>query len=55
VLVLRKDLQERVGGQIRADFFERNARLRLALDPEPNGWNLVAACDYDIGKPELAI
>ncbi len=55
MLVLRKDQQERVGSQVRADFFERKARLRLAPDPEPNGWNLVAACDHDIGKPELAI
>jgi hypothetical protein len=23
---------------------------RLALDPEPNDWNLLAVCDHDIGK-----
>ncbi len=37
VLVLRKDLHERVGRQPLADVFERDAGLSLALDPEISG------------------
>src|SRR2546429_7446033 len=55
MLVLRKDLQESVGSQIRADLRERNARPGLALDPEPNGWDLVTARDNEIGEIELAV
>src|SRR5215831_5516611 len=55
MLVLRKDLQEGVGSQIRADLLERNARPGFALDPQPNGRDLVTARDNEIGKIELAI
>src|SRR5215831_14886845 len=55
MLVLRKDLQEGVGSQIRADLLERNARPGFALDPQPNGRDLVTARDNEIGKVELAV
>src|SRR6516162_7587779 len=55
MLVLGKNLQESVGRQIRADLRERNARPGFALDPEPNGWDLVTARDNEIGEVELAV
>ena len=55
MLVLRKDLQERVRSQIRADLRERNARPGLALDPEPNGWDIVTARDNEIGEVTLRL
>src|SRR5215475_4402377 len=55
MLVLRKDLQESVGCQIRTDLRERNARPGFALDPEPNGRDLVTARDNEIGEVELAV
>src|SRR5262245_49238427 len=55
MLVLREDLQESVGSEIRADLFERNARSGFALDPEPDGRDLVTARDNEIGEIELAV
>src|SRR5262245_32037445 len=55
MLVLRKDLQESVGCQIRTDLRERNARPGFALDPEPDGRDLVTARDNEIGEVELAV
>src|SRR5215470_6137133 len=55
MLVLRKNLQKSVGSQIRADLFERNARPGFALDPEPDGRDLVTARDNEIGEVELAV
>src|SRR6516164_9237075 len=55
MLVLWKNLQESVGSQIRADLGERNARPGFALDPQPNGRDLVTARDNEIGEVELAV
>ena len=42
MLVLREDLQERIGRQVRADGLERQARRRFALHPQIDRGNLVA-------------
>ena len=55
VLVLRKDLQEGIRGQIRPDFPEVDARPRFAFDPEPHGRDLVSVLDDEIGEVELAV
>jgi hypothetical protein len=55
MLVLRKNVQERIGREARADLLERDARPRFALDPEPDGRDLVAARDHITGEIELAI
>src|SRR6266496_1045937 len=55
MLVLREDLQEGVGRQVRADRLERQACRRLTLDPEIHRGNPVALLDHRVGKVELAI
>jgi hypothetical protein len=55
VLILRKDLQERVRSQISANLLERDARFRLPFDPEPDGRDFMAMDDYEIGEIKLAI
>ena len=55
MLVLRKDLQERIGGEIRSDFLEINARLWFAFNPEPDGRDFVAMLDHEICQLELAV
>src|SRR5262249_7528237 len=55
MLVLRKDVQEGIGRESRADLLKRDARSRLALDPQPDGRDLVAARDHVTGEIELAI
>src|SRR6266404_8175012 len=55
MLILRKDLQERVRRQSCSNLLERHARLRLPFDPEPDGWDLVAMGDHEIGQIELTI
>ena len=44
-----------IGGQIRADLLEVNARSRFTFDPESDGRDLVATLDDDMGEIELAI
>src|SRR5260370_38326679 len=55
MLILRKDLQERVRRQSCSNLLERHARLRLPFDPEPDRWDLVAMGDHEIGQIELTI
>ena len=55
MLVLGKDLQERVRRQIGANLLERDARPRVALDPKADGGNFVAVREHEIGEIELAI
>src|SRR5579871_1637095 len=55
VLVLRKDMQERVGCQARADIFEFEMRHRLAFDPEIDRRHLVSTRDHGLGEIELLI
>ena len=55
VLILRKDVQERVGRQVRADAAERNTRRGLALHPQIDGGNLVARRDHRLREIELPV
>ena len=55
MLVLRKNMQERIGRQVRADPLKRQARGRFALDPQIDGRNLVSTFDHGVRKPELAV
>src|SRR5262245_10560730 len=55
MLVLRKDLKEGIGCQIRADLLEVNPRPRFAFDPQADSGNLVSPLDDDLGEIELAI
>ena len=55
VLVLGKDLQERVGRQAGPHGRQRNLGLRLPPDPEIDCRNLVALGDHGIRKIELPV
>jgi hypothetical protein len=55
MLVLRKNMQERIRRQVRADSVKWQARRRFALDPQIDRGNLVAAFDHGVGKVELAV
>ena len=55
MLVLRKDLQERIGRQVRTDALKRQARRRFALHPQIDGGNLVPMFDDGVGEAELAV
>src|SRR5947209_19444829 len=55
MLILRKDLKERIGGQIRGDLLEVNPRPRFAFDPQADSGNLVSALEDDLSEIELAI
>ena len=52
---LRRVAQERIGREARADLLERDARPRFALDPEPDGRDLVAARNHVTGEIELTV
>src|SRR6266566_6455560 len=52
---LRKDLKERIGGQIRGDLLEVNPRPRFAFDPQADSGNLVSPLADDLSEIELAI
>src|SRR5262249_22805750 len=54
-LALWKILKETVARKRRADLFEKNARPGFALDPEPDGRDLVTARDNEIGEVELTV
>ena len=55
VLVLRKDVQERIGRQILADCLEGEPRLWFALHPHIDRRNLVAMLDHEVGEVELSV
>src|SRR5262252_6656349 len=55
MLVLREDLQERIGRQVRADLFKRQARCRFSFYPQIDRRDLVAMFDYSVGKVELPV
>src|SRR6516162_11246788 len=55
MLVLRKNVQERIGGQILADGLEGEPRLRFALHPHIYRRNLVAMLDHEVGEVELPV
>src|SRR6516162_9514873 len=55
MLVLREDMQERIGRQVRADTLEGQARRRFALHPQIDRRNLVAEFEHGIGQIELAV
>src|SRR5215469_13442283 len=54
MLVLRKNVQERIGGQILADGLEGEPRLRFALHPHIDRRNLVAMLDHEVGEVRAA-
>src|SRR5215475_8288135 len=55
MLVLRKDVQKRMRGQIGADALERQASHRFALYPQIDRRNLVAEFEHGIGQIKLAV
>jgi hypothetical protein len=55
VLVLGKDLQEGVWGKVGADGLEWKARCRLALHPQIDCGNLVAAGDHCLSEIKLSV
>ena len=53
--ILRKDMQEGIGREIRTDGFEGKARRRFALHPQIDRRNRVPMGHHGIGEVELAI
>src|SRR3954467_5571748 len=55
MLILREDLQKRIGCQSRTDVFKWDARSVASRNPHIGSRNLVASLDYGLGKVELPI
>ena len=55
MLVLWKDLQERIRRQVRANGFEGQARFRLTGYPQVHRRDLMTAVDHDVCEIQLPI